>query len=137
MTTDKYQAACVEYQEARQEVLRLKKAIGDALSDCLSKQVDDWEKAHPGKEAWELPGALKQVDHLKEAYEITRDPEEYFRPYYENHDGDPAKYLADLCPHCLKAHQLIQDRKEARKRFGIAKRRISTLGSHAKKGGAA
>ncbi len=112
--TDKYQAACIEYAGASKEVKRLTKAIGNQSLRCFEANGDT------------------DQEHLKKAYKISSDG---FDPYYgcyeltyEHHDGCPESYLLETCEHCHKSHLLIQERKEARKRFGVAKRRISVLG---------
>jgi hypothetical protein len=112
-------AAVVDYYLSQQEVKRLSQAIGSALADCYETQCP------PGSDT-------KIVEHLKDAYTLDCDNEDYGRRYLTN--GDPALYLAETCPHCLAAHNLIQDRKAARKRFGIAKRRVSMLGRSLSKG---
>jgi len=116
--TDKYKAACVEYAEAKASVKALTEGIGEFLSECHKEQGDG-----------------EYVDHLKMAYTMTSDIHDHecggtFRgdPYFEHHDGDPGLYLMGLCKHCYRAHVYIQARKEARQRFGIAKRRIGLLG---------
>lgn len=127
--TDKYRAACVEYVAAKDEIKRLGKAIGAAREDCQTAQAAQYLREHPEKGIFDATSAVK-VDHLSLAYEMTADPEGYDfgSMYFVHHDGDVEEYLRGVCLHCLKAHQLVQSRKEARKRFGIAKRRISMLG---------
>lgn len=127
--TDKYRAACVEYVAAKDEIKRLGKAIGAALEACTSARADALFKS--GNFRARFSAEAKAHDdgtHLKTAYSMAQDPDSYYGVFYEHHDGDVEEYLRGVCLHCLKAHQLIQERKAARKRFGIAKRRISMLG---------
>ena len=105
---DKYRAACAEYAKWQPEIDRLTGAIGAALECCMSIRDD-------GKSA-----------HLKDAYCVLYGDDE--KIYHVNHDGDVSAYLAGVCPHCLEAHKAIKDRQDARKQYGIAKRRISQLG---------
>ena len=108
--TDKYKAAIVEYRAANLAIRSLTTEIGKHLEACAAKRPDDTDPKSP---------------HLSEAYSV--DSDEYGRfPAY----ADPAEdYLIDACPHCYEAHKLIQERKDARKRFGIAKRRLMSLGA--------
>ena len=74
---------------------------------------------------------MNTADHLKDAYAMTHDEDDDGDPvvYHENHDGDAGAYLSTVCPHCRAAHDAIQERKLAKKQYGIAKRRISLMGS--------
>lgn len=125
--TDKYRDACAEYAKASAEVRRLGKAIGDAIRECYISQDAVWNKEHP--DTWmRIPDA---VDHLKLAYAMEREQSDCgygFQRYFANHDGDVEGYLAEKCPHCYAAHMAIQERKKARQRLGVAKRRIGALG---------
>ena len=110
--------AILQLAQARALVGALSRRIGDALGACHSQQTnqafsDDF------------------VDHLKNAYSMTRDEDQWGQPvtYFENHDGDAGAYLSTVCPHCRAAHDAIQERKLAKKQYGIAKRRISLMGS--------
>lgn len=105
---DKYRAACAEYAKWQPEIDRLTTAIGAALEGCRNIRDD-------GKS-----------QHLKDAYEVLYGDDE--KMYHVNHDGDVSAYLAGICPHCLDAHIQIKARREARRQYGIAKRRISQLG---------
>jgi len=107
--------AVIDLVRAQDEVRRLGKGIGQALGNSYDAQT-----AHGGE----------YVEYLKLAYEIERDYDGCGRmdAYFANHDDDVEGYLAEHCPHALRAHHLIQERKEARKRLGIARRRISVMG---------
>lgn len=75
------------------------------------------------------------TDWLALAYEITYDEgdrETGHEPckYHTNHDGDVAAYLHQHCEYALNAHLVIQQRKEARKRRAIARRRITLMARH-------
>lgn len=112
-------SAVVAYYHAQQSIKRLTQGIGESRGFCLDAQ------APPGSNCL-------IVDHLKNAYAMTRDEsddDEFWtrsEAYYVT-GMPPEDYLAETCPYYLTAHKLIQARKEARKQFGIAKRRISAL----------
>lgn len=114
---EKYKTACIEYARARAAVGTASKKIGDALAACADDQYD---KLDP--DCWHLSNP---VEHLKMAYALSNDENGV---YHANHDGDPAEYLAGVCQHCLSAHHAVQERKQARQRYGAAKRRVAFLG---------
>lgn len=112
------ETAVIELVRAQDEVRRLGKEIGEAL--CKSEEAQG-----------QVPFGGKSVNWLKMAYE--RDSEychnTYSREYwYVNHDDDIEGYLAEHCEHALRAHLLILERKEARRRVGMVRRRISLMG---------
>ncbi|WP_343734581.1 hypothetical protein [Acidovorax sp.] len=110
---NKTELALVEWYRAKAAVAAMDKQIGEALSDSLmaAPDGDKWE----GKNKW-----------LKLAYE-----QKYAGPYegwyYVNHDDDIEGFLAENCPHALRAHRLIQERKPMRQALGAAKRRVSLI----------
>lgn len=109
---DKYRAAIIEYRAANLSVKEITKKIGENLSSCGDLSED-------GKSP-----------HLKEAYRWEAYRRESDGCFYERHPAydDPAEeYLKDACPHCYAAHNLIQERKDARQRFGVAKRRLMAM----------
>ena len=91
---------------------RLNRLIGEEISASISAQN------YTG-------GSNIPVDYLELAYEWKRCDEDNF--YYQHHDGDIEAYLSSKCQHALNAHRLIQERKEARKQYGIAKARVTRL----------
>lgn len=114
--SEKYKNACIEYAKASADVRRLTQTIRDASYACWERQNGCGE--HLGQ----------SVEHLKLAYEMES---EGGYNVYVNHDADVEGYLAETCRHCLDAHLAIQERKQARQRLGIAKRRIGMLGRNA------
>lgn len=113
--SDKYQAAIVEYRNANLAVRSLSRRIGEHLSACQEAAI----AAHD-----EIPEDGKSP-HLKEAYSYEPDGMYDWQRCYD----DPAEdYLKEACPHCYAAHFLIQERKEARLRLGVAKRRLMAIG---------
>lgn len=125
--TEKFKLACIEYEAARLEIKRLSDAIGDALADCHIAQQATYLRENPEKSLHDAIDAVK-VNHLEAAYALNPAEDWLYSDRLVHANGAPEEYLSEICPHCLSAHKLIQDRKDARKRFGIAKRRISALG---------
>jgi len=125
--TDKYKNACAEYAKANAEMRRLSRAIGDASYACHEVQAGKWEEEHPGRLNMQDP-----VNHLKMAYEMATGDSDCghgYERYFVNHDNDVDGYLKDTCQHCYAAHLAIQERKKAKRAFGIAKRRVTILGN--------
>lgn len=114
---NKFALAILQLAQTRADVETCSHRIGEALGDCEAQQLRD--------------NSENAADHLKDAYAMARDYDEFDEPdaYFVNHDGDVRAYLSGICLHCLKAHDAVQDRKQARKQYGIAKRRIATMGT--------
>lgn len=116
---NKFELAILQLAQTRAAVEACSHRIGEALGDCEAQQL----RENPESSA----------SHLKDAYAMASDEDvEYGGPlerYFVNHDGDAGAYLSSICPHCRKAHDAIQERKLARKQYGIAKRRVSVMGS--------
>lgn len=110
--------AIFELARTRSIVESLSRSIGDSLGACFDAQVAINKNA-------------TIVHHLEDAYKMTYGEAEWGdeRVFFDHHDGDAGAYLAAICHHCLAAHNAIQDRKLARKQYGIAKRRVSVMGS--------
>ena len=108
--------AVIALVQAQNEVRRLGKAIGDAINDSYAAQTEN---------------GGEYTNWLELAYKwevVPADTGWGEDRAYVNHDGDVEAYLAEHDPHALRAHHLIQERKEARKRLGIARRRLSVMG---------
>lgn len=105
--------AVIEMLRAKDVVDGLSKEISDALTASFYAQP---ESLHGGK----------TEDWLGNAYKLTNDPSG--GTCYVHHDGHIEEYLSEHCEHALRAHMLIQERKEARKRLGVARRRVSFMG---------
>lgn len=101
--------ACLEYDHCASEIARLTRAIGDALSGCA-------RAAEPGGE-----------NHLTDAYATIDDGPDNVRFLS---DVEQAELLAP-CPACARAHELIQQRKAMRIRWGAAKRRVRAIARRA------
>lgn len=136
-------SACRQYENAATEIARLTKEIGDALMECPTL---DPEEGIAG--VGPMPG---QWTHLKAVYKVIvpTGPEDARRigsdeatrilagddPMPSDEvpglPGDPPSDME--CPHCLKAHRAIQERKSARQRMGAAKRFIRSVGKRSLK----
>ena len=114
--TSKTDLALIEYSRASARVKDLSGRIGDAISASMWKQAED---------KGGMLGTVETTDWLANAYAHVTGPDGEVR--YEHHDGDVEKYLGERCMYALLAHQLIQERKLARKALGIAKRRVNVI----------
>ena len=114
-------SACRELVACRTEVERLGGIIGNALGSCH----DEFARAQEKKNSslWEAKWETYE-SHLSTAYKPDVDD-----------DGD-AHYLSNdeivamlaVCPHCLAAHNAIQERKAARRKLGAARRAVTIIG---------
>lgn len=115
--TDEQKAlkACADYARLTREIASLKTALGDHLGKC------------PGVRTPEIGDST----HLSVAYAPELSESDYFEPYRVwKGDKQIRAYLA-ICPHCLAAHEAIQQRKAARRSLGAAKRQIGLIGRKA------
>ena len=126
---EKALAACIESVAAANEVKQLKKIINESLSACR----DAWGKANHNNDHDEH-GNLYAL-HLETAYafeviehgDYNKDSHHDTGRYYLTPEEQQA--ILSVCPHCMAAHNAIQDRKQARKRLGNARRAITRIGS--------
>lgn len=107
---------------ARAEMDRLTKEIGKALAWCqgVSGQIHKDDGT--------------DITHLKRAYTPERSESGYRQHDYLD-DDEIHEYLSETCPHCLKAHQLVKERRVARQAYGRAKAAVTRLGRELMKGG--
>lgn len=110
------EAAVIAMIEAKDVVDGLSRQIGKAISQSWSAQDGPYGPA--------------PKDWLKLAYERDYESDGCYgrQYYYVNHDDDVEGYLTENCQYALKAHLLIQERKEARKALAVARRRVSVMG---------
>ena len=121
---NKYMKAISGYEKARQEILRITKDIGQAIesSECACKYsgglFGDNQDCLSAYYQYRKNAAL--IDECESSH------------YHEAGDDVCGHELFDsepvLCSSCLKVDNLVQERKRAKKQFGIEKRRISALG---------
>lgn len=121
--------ACADYARLLDEIKRLTREIGDRLSGCLGVdgrlKLPDWASAG---EAMEY--RKEDETHLKQAYrgEVV---DGVWEPYLRHYSASELVGQLSVCPHCLAAHNAIQERKQARKSLGAAKRAITMIGRRA------
>ncbi len=108
--------ACRALVAAAPEVKRLSNLIGDAMSACH----EAWYRLQSNN-GW---NAVGYTLHLETAYAFEVG-EEGDRDYLS--DAQKLEVLA-ACPHCLAAHNAIQERKAARRRLAAARRAITMIG---------
>jgi len=128
---DKYKAAIIEYEDARQSIIDCGKAIGAAGLSPI-----EWDgQTHTGGKSLcvthrdgDSPFSETCLEHYwgcrKEAKE-----------HNDENGGDLTAEdidIIDMCPSCKEVDRLVMVRKKERQRFGIAKRRITQLGKGAK-----
>lgn len=106
--------ALINYASIKNDLRQINKRISDQilLSEESTFHLRDKQNIPANKSYW-----------LYMAYE--RESDGYGDVYYVNHEDDVEGYLEENCKHALGAHRLIQQRKEIKKRFGIAKSIIS------------
>lgn len=119
---EKALAACIEMVAAKNEVKRLTKMIGESLEGCFN----EWNKENSH-------ASHDHETHLKMAYafeDVERDGGGCGMKRVWLDDDEKMEIISE-CPHCLAAHNAIQDRKKARKRLGNARRNITMIGRSA------
>lgn len=119
---NKYQSACIQYAESNSECVSLTSKISRSLSGCESTNKDPWITSEDadGQELYS-----QRPTCLAKWYAYIKSEENHNEYGYEIH---PSEDPIDCCKNCERAHKLIQERKAAKRKRGIALRRISTLG---------
>lgn len=125
---DKYKAAIIEYEAARQSIIDCGKAIGAAGQTPI--EWIDGETCVGGKPLCSnRNGGFLDGDHCIERYwQANKEA----RTILECEGVDVKPEKVDLCPSCTEVDRLFMVRKKERQRFGVAKRRITQLGKGAK-----
>lgn len=107
--------ACVKYEAARKEILRLSQRIGEASEvKCADYRL--------GKECIE-----RLWDHNR-AVKVYADWADYGCEAGDEPEGPEESGPPSLCERCAEVDDLVQRRKQAKKMYGIAKRRVSAIG---------
>ena len=117
------EAACIRYVEAQREVKRLTEEIGKRFDACMGADKYNPDGTYPQDLVIKANPCLMS----REAYKPGEEEGAYGMVRVFLSDGEIRELLSD-CPHCLAAHDLIQQRKAARKAFGAAKRSIGAAG---------
>lgn len=110
-------AACRELAAATGEVKRISKVIGDNLSACpMMKDPIEFNERGP-------------ATHLSQAYASENvENDSGYGMHKEWMEPSDALEIISACPHCLAAHNAIQERKVARRRLGAARRAVTMIG---------
>ena len=110
---DKYQNAIANYVIAKNNVSALTHNISWHLQCCIEKNY--------GANADENSRTC-----MDKAYAYLKNAE---LPEYHTAE-DYIRYEANGCEFCLAAHNLVQQRRIARRNFGFAKASITKFGNH-------
>ena len=113
--------ACVAYDHNLRLISDLTRRIGYKLGACRRGSM-------PENFAQQADDPKQGTTHLAEAYTPLVHDDGRFSPVRVWHEEDAQKAIMADCPHCLEAHALIQERKATRKRLGVVKRLIRSIG---------
>lgn len=123
METDKYKKAIAEYEMARRDIL--------ALTDKISRAIGETDP-EDGFYTANCRDTREGKDCITRSWDRNR-KQHYAQIEKENCDplGGDIEQLppVELCPACHEVQSLVDLRKESKKRFGIAKRRLSQMGA--------
>lgn len=121
-------SAIIRHERAAVEVARLTSEVGNALEKCpVNVMLRDMEYSAAIVKKLTAPGGREKT-HLWEALNEETESESGYGMRKLGHD-EIAEYLEGAgCEHCLKAWDIIQQRKPARQELGIAKRAIRSIG---------
>jgi hypothetical protein len=118
--------ACGDYARLSAEIKRLTRLLSDSLAACPGVNGHLQLTANWPIDQADIDLYSADETHLKRAYAFdTDDSGRYFLTH-----GEQLEVLS-ACPHCLAAHNAIQQRKAARKSLGAAKRAITMIGRKA------
>lgn len=120
-------AAVVRYEVAAARVSRLSKEIGEAIAKCsISIELEQSQDEETHRR---LVDGIRTRTHLYNAFHETTPCDSGWGSRRLDSD-EIEEYLREEanCSSCLAAYQLIEQRRAARKEFGIAKRAIRTIG---------
>lgn len=122
-----------KYENALLQLAIVKKSLklnNQSLSEALQESYSTANDALPKDEL-----GLPIFDYVFEKEWITNKwlkivytPEVYYdgsASYFE--EEEIRDFLSNNCMHALRAHDLIQERKELKKNLGVAKRRVTFL----------
>lgn len=127
MNLNKILKTLAEHEKLLQESTSINKQISECINSC-SLPVDD--------------GLITEYGTIRATDEKRKDKTHLWYAFRETNDGPYSQHLLsheeitdyldeEECHHCITAWRLIQDRKELRKRLGIAKRNIRIYGKQA------
>lgn len=109
--------ACIEYDTLMKRIKELSHGIRDAIGQCPifndPNAIPDARGHYP--------------THLHQAL-AAHDEDGMFHPIRVWLDEDEKREILDQCSHCSMAYEFIQQRRAAKKRLGIIKRSIRSIG---------
>lgn len=120
---------CAEYVKCSRAITQLGKEIGEALNKCPGVNGDLlWPTDDNNLSGFAImqlhDRQRKDQTHLKAA--LT--PEQGDNGHWTWLAGQEITEFVSECPHCTAAWKAVQQRKAARKAFGIVKRQLSAVG---------
>lgn len=121
-----------EYARLQDLIHGTRKRIGDALELCPGirghRKEEESFPGFDGGEAFTAPTerAMADVTHLSQWYTPDNDGEG--RTTW----GEPDR---DECPHCFAAHEVVQQRRGAKRQLGSVKGRMRKLGRKVNRSG--
>jgi hypothetical protein len=104
----------VEQVKAKDMIAYFSQKIGEGLAACLNENEDEYN--HPYE------------THLSQAYAVFKD--EYGTHYC---DEEEKEAILKLCPHCLAAHNAVQERKKWKKKLATLRGTATKIGLAAHK----
>lgn len=104
---DKALAACADYVRICKYIKRLGRDIGDTLSRCPGTEKHGEGETH----LFDYYRNLNAAQCLSSYPQRVKGRDEF-----------------EACSHCVATHELIQERKSARRSLGAVKRRITLIG---------
>lgn len=120
--------AIIRYEQAARLMASLTNGIGEALDRCDISIQSNTPDAR-GMYSDHLLDGGRAKTHLWQAYRETTDADSPYPPERRLVDYEQKEYLEEAgCPHCMRAWELVQKRKDARQAFGSAKRGIRNIG---------
>jgi hypothetical protein len=121
--SEKALKACADYARLNAEIKRLTKAISDALNPCKGVRGTCGIAADGMKY-----GEHDDETHLKSAFTPDTTDDGYYPTKVWMNDSEIREYLHEHCACCLRAYELVLERKATKKAFGVAKRSIGAIG---------
>lgn len=113
--------AAIRYEQASAQVKTLTRSIGAELEECPTTKLVEQAWQQNGTNRYIARASGKVMTHLWGAF---NEEMEGAYGYVRLNEGEITDYLRDDetgCPHCLRAWELIGERKAARKDLGKAK----------------
>jgi len=123
--------AAIRYEQASAQVKALTRSIGAELAECPTTKLAEQAWQQFGGNIYVSKASGKVMTHLWGAF---NDEMEGAYGAVRLSEGEITDYLQDNetgCPHCLRAWELIGERKAARKALGKAKLSLRAIAKSA------